>query len=66
LRKPRLIIHTAPKEITIGNVTSAFKAQNPEITPNGEDITAKFRYKTRKGNYDIVIEIGPQTRKQIL
>ena len=39
---------------------------NPEITMSGEDITAKFRYKTRKGNYNIVIEVGPHTRKQIL
>jgi len=33
---------------------------------NGEEVTAKFRYKTRKGNNNILIEIGPQTRKQIL
>jgi len=33
---------------------------------NGEEVTAKFRYKTRKGNYNTVTEVGPQTRKQIL
>jgi hypothetical protein len=33
---------------------------------NGEDKEAKFRYKTRIGNYNLVIEVGPQTRKQIL
>jgi hypothetical protein len=45
LRKPRLIIYNVPEEKMIGNVTSVIKAQNPEITLNGEDITAKFRYK---------------------
>jgi len=28
---------------------------------NGEEVTAKVRYKTRKGNYNILIEVGPQT-----
>jgi len=66
LRKPRLKIYNVPEEITIGNATTVIKAQNPEIKLNGEDITAKFRYKTRKGNYNIVIDVGPHTRKQIL
>jgi hypothetical protein len=42
LRKPRLIIYNVPEEITIGNVISVIKAQNPDITLNREDITAKF------------------------
>jgi len=66
LRKPRLIIYKVPEEITAGNVTNVIKTQNPEFTLNGEDITAKFRYKSRKGNYNIVIELGPHTRKQTL
>jgi len=66
LRKPRLKIYNVPEEITIANVTNVIKAQTPEIGMNGEEVTAKFRYKTRKGNYNIVIELGPQTRKQIL
>jgi hypothetical protein len=33
---------------------------------NGEDIKTKFRCKNRKGSYNIVLEIGPQTRKKIL
>jgi len=66
LRKPRLIIYKIPEEITVGNVTSVIKSQNPEITLNGEDITDKFKYKTRKGNYNIILEVGPHTRKQIL
>jgi regulator of replication initiation timing len=66
LRKPRIIIYNAPEDITTENVIDIIKAQNPDITPNGEDMVAKFKYKTKKGNYNIVIEVGPQTRKQIL
>jgi hypothetical protein len=50
LRKPRLIIYNISEDITTENAPAIIKAQNPEITLNGEDITAKFRYKTRKGN----------------
>ena len=35
----------------------------PEAVRTGEDMVAKFKYKTKKGNYNIVIEVGPQTRK---
>jgi len=59
-------MYNVPEEITIGNVTTVIKDQNPEITLSGEDMTAKFRYKTKKGNYNIVIELGQHTRKQIL
>ena len=63
LRKQRLIIYNVPEEITIRNVTTIIKDENPEITMNVEDITAKFRYKTKKGNYNIVKEVGLYTRK---
>jgi hypothetical protein len=66
LRKPRIIIYSTPKEITTDNVIEIIKAQNSDITQNGEDMVAKLKYKTKKGNYNIVIEVGPQTRKQIL
>ena len=44
----------APEEITTENAIDTIKAQNPDITPNGEDMVAKFKYKTKKGNYNIV------------
>jgi len=64
LRKPRLIIYNVSEANTIENIT-IIKAQTPEITLNGEDTVAKFRYKNRKVTYNIVIEVGPQARKQI-
>jgi hypothetical protein len=66
LRKPRIIIYNVSEEITTENAAAIIKAQNPGILTNGEDMEAKFRYKTRKGRHNIVMEIGPQTRKQIL
>ena len=66
MRKPRLIIYNMSDLTTIENATDIIKAQNPYIVLNEEDIVAKFRYKTRKGNYNLVIEVSPQTRKQVV
>jgi hypothetical protein len=66
LWKPRPIIYNVPEEIKTENITAVSRAQNPEITLNGEDDVAKFRYKTRKGIYNTFIEVGSQTQKQIL
>ena len=66
LRKPRIIIYNVSEEITTENVAAIIKAQNPDILTNGEDIEEKFRYKTSKGLHNIVMEVGPQIRKQIL
>ena len=60
LRKLRLIIYNVSEEITTENVAAIIKAQNPKILTNGEGTEAKFRYKTRKGRYNIVIEVDPQ------
>jgi len=66
LRKPRLIIYNVPEEITTQNVATIIKAQNPEIQSNGEDIEAKYKFKDTKGRHNIVMEVGPQIRLQIL
>ena len=65
LRKPTLILYVS-EETTIENATDIIKAQNPDIVLNEDNIVAKFRYKTRKGNYNLVTEVRPQTQKQIL
>ena len=55
-----------PQEITTQNVVTIIKAQNPEIQNNGEDIEAKYKFKDRKGRHNIVMEVGPRIRQQIL
>jgi len=66
LRKPRVIIYNVSEEITPENVVAVIKAKNPEILTNAEDIEAKYRYRNKQGRHNIVMEVGPQIRKQIL
>jgi len=66
LRNPRVIIYSVPEETTVDNIGATIMAQNPEIITNDETIEAKFRFKNKRGHYNIVMEVGPQTRKQIL
>ena len=66
LRKPGIIIYNVPEETTADNIGATILAQNPEIKTNDEITEAKFRFKNKTGRYNIVVEVGPQTRKQIL
>jgi hypothetical protein len=65
LRKPRIIIYSVPEETTVDNIAATIKAQNPEIIPNDKIIEAKFKFQNKRGQY-IVMEVGPQTRREIL
>jgi len=65
LRKP-IIIYSVPEETTVENVGYVISAQNPEVITNDENTEAKYRYKNKRGRYNIIIEVGPQTRKQLL
>jgi hypothetical protein len=62
LRKPRIVIYNVSEEITTENVVAIIKAQNSEILTNGENMEAKFRYKSSKDRYNIVLQIDPQLR----
>jgi len=66
LRKPGLIIYSVPDEITTEYVGVIIRAQNPKVLTNDENIEAKYRFKNKRGRYNIVMEVGPQTRKQLL
>ena len=66
LRKPRIIIYSVPQETTVANIGVTIMAQNPAIITDDETIQAKFRFENLRGRYKIVMEVGPQTRKQIL
>jgi hypothetical protein len=65
LREPRKIIYNVPEEIST-NIAAINTTQNPDILTNGENIDAKFMYKTRKGRNNIVMEVDPQARLQIV
>ncbi|PSN36129.1 hypothetical protein C0J52_25500, partial [Blattella germanica] len=65
LFKPRLVIRNVPEVVTVENIESTIMAQNPELSLKQGEVVAKFRLKKREqGN--IVIEVGPQTRKKLL
>ena len=59
-------MYNVPEEITTQNVATIIEAQNPEIQSNVEDIEAKYKFKDRKRRHNIVMEVGPQIRLQIL
>ena len=66
LRNPRLVIFNIPEEISTGNVEDTLIAQNLNINLKQGDIKAKFSYETRKHCRNLVMEVGAQTRKQLL
>jgi hypothetical protein len=55
-----------PEDISVQNVEETMQAQNPELNLKTGDIKAKFLYRTRRNTQNLVIEVGPQTRKLLL
>jgi hypothetical protein len=55
-----------PEKITTENVEAIIRAQNPEVLTNDDNIEAKYRFKNKRGRYNIVMEVGPQKREQLL
>ena len=66
LRKPRIIIYNVPEDITPEILGTTIRTQNPELLIEEDNISPKFRYKNRRGKHNIVMEVSPQARKQIL
>ena len=66
LRNPRLVILNIPEDIFIGNLEDILIAQNPDLNLKKGDIQAKFNYETKKHIRNLVMEVGAQTRKQLL
>jgi hypothetical protein len=66
LRKPKLVIYNIPEDISVQNIEETMQAQNPELNLKTGDINATFLYRTRRSTQNLVIEVGPQTRKLLL
>jgi hypothetical protein len=60
LRKPMMIIRNIPKDITVDNLEETILAQNPELGLKwgGGGAAAKFKFSTKKGETNMVIEVG--------
>jgi hypothetical protein len=66
LRKPRMIIHNVPQDVTIENLQETVLAQNPELGLALGDIETRFKFTTKRGLVKMVIEVGSETRKKLL
>jgi len=66
LRIPRLIIRNTPQDITAENLEETILAQNPELSLKPGEVTARFKFTTKRGETNMVIEVGPETRKKML
>jgi hypothetical protein len=66
LRKPRIIVHNVPQEVTVANLEETLLAQNPELGLVSGDIEARFTDRIKRGLVKMVIEVGSETRKKLL
>jgi hypothetical protein len=66
LRKPRLIIHNISQDITVVKVEETVTAENPKLLIETDDIAARFKFKTKRGLLNMVIEAASETRKKLL
>jgi hypothetical protein len=65
-RNPRLTIYSVRNIVTPENAEDIILAQNPELKLQEGDIHTKFDFKTKRNTRNIVIEVNPQTRRQLL
>jgi hypothetical protein len=66
LWKPRLIVHNIPQDITVENLEKTVIAQNPELLMKTGDIAARYKFQTKRGLINMVIEADSETRKKLL
>jgi hypothetical protein len=66
LRNPRLVVINIPHDINTVNIEDTLIAQNPGLNLVKGDSKAKFTYETKKHTRNLVVEVGAQTRKQLL
>jgi hypothetical protein len=66
LRNPRLVVYNIPDDINTDNFEDTLIAQNPGLNLAKGDINAIFTYETKKHTRNLIMEVGAQTRKQLL
>ena len=66
LRNPRLVILNTPTDITPENVKEILMQQNRELAINNGNIEPKFCYTTKRGTRNLVIEVDPGTRRNLI
>ena len=66
LRKPRIKIINVPEDIDTTNIEDAIITQNPELNLTRGSITAKFIQVTKRKYHKAIVEVGADTRRNIL
>jgi hypothetical protein len=66
LWKPRLIIRNIPQEMTVEGFEETLLTQNPELGMKPGDVAARYMFRTKKGEINMVVEVGPEKRKKLL
>ena len=66
LRKPRMIIRNVPLDISVDNLEETILDQNPELNMTLGEIDARFKFRTKRGQVSMVIEVGSETRKKLV
>ena len=61
-----IIIYNVPDAVTTENAEDIILAQNPDLNLQEGDIQNKFTFKTKRNTRNMVIEVKPQTRRQLL
>jgi len=65
-RNPSLIIYNVPEALTTENAEGIIMAQNPNLNLQEGDIQTIYTFKTRRKTKNLVIEVLPHTRRQML
>ena len=66
LWRPRLITRNVPQDIPANNLVDTIHEQNPELEIEMGEIEARFKFQTKRGQSNMVIEVGPETRKKLV
>jgi len=66
LRNPRLVIYNIPEDVTLENATKTIQEQNSELQPEECDLIAKYIYRTKRNIRNIVLEVTPHARRQLM
>ena len=56
LRKPRLIIRNVPQDMTVEGFEETLLTQNPELGMKPGEAEAKFMFRTKRGELNMVVE----------
>jgi hypothetical protein len=57
LGKPRMIIRNVPLDISVENLEKTILDQNPELNMTPGEIDARFKFRTKRGQVNMVIDV---------